>query len=73
MPKFIEVKIDNDSDVFRFECDKEDDYILINVDNIAIIEPKGEKCIIRLSWPNAKPIHARHSATWVMGLINGNQ
>lgn len=72
MPKFIEVKIYNDPDVFRFECDKEDEYILINVDHIDTIIPKGETCLINLSGLN-NSIHARHSATWVMGLINGHQ
>lgn len=69
MPKFIEVKIDNNPDVFPFECDKEDEYVLINVDHIDTIIPKGETCLINLSGLN-NSIHARHSAIWVMGLIN---
>lgn len=72
MAKFIEVKLVDDSDVFRFECDKEDEYIIINVDHVLTIIPKGETCIIKLSGLSAD-IHARHSATWVMGLINGHQ
>ena len=72
MPKIIEVKFVEDPDVFRFKCDREDDYILINVDHIVAIIPKGETCIIKLSGPNTD-IHAQHSASWVMGLINGHQ
>lgn len=72
MPKFIEVKVANNADVFMFECDREDDIILINADHIVAIIPKGETCLIKLPGDNSI-IHAQHSATWVMGLINGHQ
>ncbi len=73
MAKFIEVKKAKNPDLFRFECDNEDDYILINVEYIIAIIPKGKICEIRLLGINGKSwnIRVQHSATWVMGLING--
>lgn len=72
MPKFIEIKVASDPGVFMFECDREDDFILINVDHIVAIIPRGETCLIKLPGENSI-IYAQHSATWVMGLINGHQ
>jgi hypothetical protein len=69
MDKFIEVKRAENPEVFRFECDKEDEYILINVDHIVTITPKGEKCLIQLSGEKFD-ILVDHSASWVIGLIN---
>lgn len=71
MSKFIEIKVTSNPDVFMFECDKEDEYILINADHIVSIIPNGDTCIIKLTGENST-IYAQHSATWVMGLINGN-
>lgn len=69
MAKFIEVKRAVNPDVFRFECDKEDEYVLINVAHIVTITPNGEKCLIKLSGEKFD-ILVNHSASWVIGLIN---
>lgn len=70
MAKFFEVKRAENPEVFRFECDKEDGDILINVDHIVSIIPNGETCLIMLNgYPGT--VHAQHSTAWVMGLING--
>ena len=68
MAKFFEVKRAENPEVFRFECDKEDEYILINADHIVTITPKGEKCLIQLS--GEIDILVDHSASWVIGIIN---
>ena len=46
--------------------------ILVNVDQILTIIPQGETCIITFPG-DTENIYADHSATWVMGLINGHQ
>ena len=71
MAKFIEVKCSENPEVFQFECDREDEYILINVDHIVTITPNGNKCLIKISGANPD-ILVNHSALWVMGLINGS-
>lgn len=69
MAKFIEVKRAENAKEFRFECDKENEFILINVDHIVTITPKGEKCLIQLS-DKKSDILVDHSAAWVIGLTN---
>lgn len=79
MPKFIEVKRAESPKIYSvFGCNgkydpNDSEYVLINVEHIASIIPKEENfCIITMAC-NCADIYAQHSATWVMGLINGHQ
>lgn len=69
MAQFIEVKLARDSNIFMFECDREDDTLIINVDHILVIKPEGDRCVIVLADPDYV-VCAEHSAEWVLGLIN---
>lgn len=48
--------------------------IIVNTDQILMIVPQGENCIMTFAGDieNKNNICVAHSAMWVMGLINGH-